>query len=539
MKKIIAIFSWIVLATALIILIYLGTLNKVDPYWQSLDTLLAREDIYYLDDKPEVLDSIFRSYQKDTSLYSISSIKLISNPFLPTMDIQKFEDFVDYFHRNHIIIVSGVSGAGKTTIMEIASNFIAASPDRIVRVQCVEKMDVELHKEWIGYRNEKGFFPGKLLKFFDRCWDDPEHNYIFIIDDIDKIYPATFFGAALWNELDEPKYVNSIEGYSNDLQIPPNFFMVAATHSGVGSTIKLNFEHYRRLGNNVPYMICPDPTEFLMYIRTKYEDRKIPQEDKAHIKKMLYFFHKANKYIEENYGLSYKVGQWTSVRKYLKPEQFNDFVNVFIENVNTYAPEIPLSEEDFKPIYYTIEKNGLIKNSNAVYMLFQGIIETGIFSEVTVAILFALLTGIFSWSVYRKKRKFITTLISKSGKTVNDFESNLIDYDESRGQLLLVQENIDQYLIKRKINFTEANYLLTTLRQQLSKIDDINKLKQVSVDLGKMFSNFTADGKLDKKEYDQLIIFLEGIKSTIPEKVYFNLKNQIDDSFRKSSVLFK
>ncbi|MBC8146744.1 MAG: hypothetical protein H8E98_02030 [Bacteroidetes bacterium] len=423
--------------------------------------------------------------------------------------------------------------------MEIAASFIAASSDRIVRVQCVEKMDVELHKEWIGYRNENGFFPGKLLNFFDRCKNDPEHNYIFILDDIDKIYPATFFGAALWNELDESKYVNAIEGYSNDLQIPPNFFMVAATHSGVGSTIKLNFEHYRRLGKNTPYMICPDPTEFLLYIRTKYDNKRIPSDNLIHIKKFLYFFHEANKYIEEHYGMSYKVGQWTSVRKYIEPEQFDDFVSVFIESVNTYAPEIPLSEENFEPIYYTIEENGLIMNSNALYLIFQGILDTGVFSEVTVAILFALITALISWLVYRKKRKFITSLIYKSGRTVTDFESNRITYDESRGQILLVNENIDQYLLKRKINFTEANYLLTTLRQHLSKIDDINKLKQVSVDLEKMFNNFTADGNLDKKEYDQLIIFLEGIKSTIPDSVYFNLKNQIDDSFRKSSVLFK
>ncbi len=212
---------------------------------------------------------------------------------------------------------------------------------------------------------------------------------------------------------------------------------------------------------------------------------------------------------------------------------------LFIENVNTYAPEIPLSEKDFKSIFYAIENDGLIMKSNMVHIIFQSIIDTGVFSEITVAILFALITALISWSVYRKKRKFIKNLILESGKTVKDFEENTITYDQSRGQILLVNENIDKYLLKRKINFTEANYLLTTLSQYLNKIEDINKLNQVSVDLRNMFNDFSSDGVVDKKEYDQLIVFLNSIKTTIPDNVYYNLKNQIDDSYRKSSVLNK
>ncbi len=539
MKKTLIILIWVLIGITLLVFIFIGSKNKSDPFWSSLDTLIVSKNIYCLEEKFDVIDSAYRTYQKDTELQKVSSFEFISKPFLPIYEYHKFLNIIDYFYKNKIMIVSGVTGSSKTTIIDRAAKLMAASPERILHLQCVEKMEVELHKQWIGYQTEDAFRPGKLLKFFEKCRQDTLHNFVFIIDDIDKIYPATFFGAPLWNELDNPSYNNSIEGYTDDLTIPPNFYMLAVTHSGAGSTVELNFEHYRRLGNNVPYVIPPDYIEFFLYMKTKFENKENIYKEKKHIKKLLYFFIKANEYIEKNYGQSYMIGQWTAVRKYLEPENFDDFVNCFLENVNTFSPEVPLSKADFKPIFYSIENDGLLIKTNFLDKSFKAIIKTGVFSEITVAILFALITAIISIIMFRKKRKFINELVCSSNATIKEFESNKISYDESRGRLLIINENIDKYIIKRKINFTEANYLLTTISHQLKKIEDINKLNQASLNLREMFNRFTADGELDKKEHNYLIQFLDGIKSTISTKVYNNLKTQIDDTFRKSFVTKK
>jgi len=88
--------------------------------------------------------------------------------------------------------------------------------------------------------------------------------------------------------------------------------------------------------------------------------------------------------------------------------------------------------------------------------------------------------------------------------------------------------------LKRKLNFTEANYLLLTINEKLKQMDEYREMVSVSSDFESMLIRFTSDGVLDEKEYSMLLEFLEGMRSNLSAKIYNNLRERIADLYRKS-----
>ncbi|HQL69881.1 MAG TPA: hypothetical protein PLA77_03565, partial [Bacteroidales bacterium] len=101
-----------------------------------------------------------------------------------------------------------VTGSGRTTMIDRVSKFIAVIPEHIMSLSCVPQLEVEYHKQYIGSIDNGKFYKGALLNFLEKAKIDSLHNYVLIIDDIDMIYPSTFFGAAMWSELENPNYDN-------------------------------------------------------------------------------------------------------------------------------------------------------------------------------------------------------------------------------------------------------------------------------------------------------------------------------------------
>ena len=546
----------------LLFVIFFGIQDKVDPLWSEIgNTLIEKHQT--LDEKTVELDSIFYSIQKDKTYKEkeIHAIDILDNPFLPTIEYNKFLAFLNNFSKNKRVILSGVSGSGNSTLSDRVANLFAVEKDRILYLRCVEQMSVEYNKLYIGYYEDKKFIKGKLLELFDKCYKDTLHNYVFIIDDIDKIYPSTLFGSALWSEMDNPEYENPIDGYTDDIKIPSNLFLLSITHKGVGSTVELNAEHFRRLTNDNPYFIGSDYVELFLGFREdtikkikkssdlndknkkeiieKFKNSILDKAYKDSIQKVLYFFAKANQIIEEKYAPSYVLGQWSALKKIKKPVQLEKAMNIFIEHVNAFSPKEQFTSKDFKPVFYTIKNNGLMEHSNMIYSLYLFLLDIGVLNDVGMTIMLAIISAIIGIYAFRKKKIFIKNILNSAIQPVNKYKDKEISFDEAKGTLLLVHENIEKYIIAKKLNFSEANFLLLTIGEQLKYLENKNQLETASVDLKKMFDEFMEDGKLNEKEHKMLIHFLDGKRSTVSLETYENLRKQIDETYMMSLAKIK
>jgi len=517
-----------------------GLKNQTDDYYFYLDTLLAangfdtnlvlpenvlkKNKIITIKDKYETLNKIYISNHNEKSdVLELDNIML--KPFLPSWEYDKLLYYYYPLLKYNKIVISGVSGSGKTTLVERLALFITGNPNRILQLQCVEDMAVEYHKTWVGYFGEHGFVKGKLLKFLEESKSNPEDNFVFILDDFDKIYPSTFFGSELWSEMDSPDDRNFIEGYG-EIELPKNFYLISVTHIGVANVIELNNEHYRRLGEK--YRINPDVHEFLLGIKERISDKhlRIPT---PHIKKILYFFKKANELIETKYGLSYTLGQWATIRKKIEPEDWEDFIDEYVTHVNAFKPVEELKEKDFSGIFYTIQNNGLIENSHFFYKLYEALLRTGLFSELTVALAFAVFSGLFGWIFIIRKRDFINRFQFDVLDITEKFKREEITHEIAINEIFSKKSLLERLILKRKIKYEESTFLLMYINEQIKTIEEINKTSVVSKDFQNILQEFMADGVLDDEEYSMLVKFLDNIRSALTPEVYYSLKNKIDE----------
>lgn len=543
--KLIILFSAIAIVFLLIIGINAGLQNQTDDYYYYLDTLLAANGfeskiklnekqiekyrIITAQDKLQDLKTIYeKQHSNNPDVMTFEDVML--KPFLPSWEYNKLLKYYHPLIKNKKIVISGVSGSGKTTLVERLALFITANHSRILQLQCVEEMAVEYHKEWIGHYDNGVFYKGKLLRFFEECNNHKEDKFVFILDDFDKIYPSTFFGSELWKEMDSPNDKNTIDGYG-EISLPDNFYLISITHIGVANVITLNNEHFRRLGEL--YHINPDVNEFLIGIKERIESKKlnIPTN---HIKKVLYFFKKANDLITEKYGLSYTLGQWATIRKKIEPEDWDDYNDEFITHVNSFKPAEELHEKDFSDIFFTLDNHGLLNNSHFFYIIYQELLQTGLFSELTVALGFAIISGLFGWFFIIKKRDFINRFQFDVLDITERFKHSQITHEQAVNEIFSKKALLEKLILKRKIKYEESTFLLMYINEQIKAIDEINKAIVVSKDFQNILGEYMADGVLDDEEYSMLVKFLDNIRSALTPEVYYSLKNKIDDiKFKK------
>lgn len=536
-----------VLVIPVVFLIYFavdaGFEDKPDPEWFRLDTIFVANGLPYpglnsaklsnkglnkyrfrsVSESMPLVDSIYNSIQAN-STETVPLSKFFGKPFMPSWEYDKLLSFLNPLLKNRTIVISGVTGSGKTTLIDRLAMMIAGNQGRINRLQCVENMDVEYHKYWVGYREGKQYVEGKILRLFQTCQQNPNNNFILILDDFDKIYPSTFFGSEIWAEMDNPADSNYIEGWG-EVVIPKNFFMICVTHIGVGNVIEFNDEHFRRLGEE--HHISPDPNEMIIFYREQNAKGKlkIPPQ---HLKKAIYFFIHANEFISAKYGDSYALGQWSTIRKNMTPERWNDFIECFVTHVNAFKPKDQLKPEDFRPILYTIQTNGKTLNSNFFYSIYNELVETGIFSELTVGIGFAILSAIFGWIVIFRKRNFLKDLHFHIIGIVENFKTGVISYDQALESVIIEKQKIEDLILKRKIKYEEVTYLLMFLTDQIKSIEDANKTRMVSGDFFKIFDEYAKDGVIDDDEYKKLTRFLDNIRNALNPEVYYSIKTKIE-----------
>ena len=534
-------------------LMWWGFRNEKDPIWQETADLL-RQDIVTVGQSSDSLRILYHRFHADDSLPDSIIMGLISKPYLPTMAFDKFKDYFNYIYDRRFIIISGVTGAGNSTLVDRIANMIASDIDpnakekHKMEILCAPQFDLDLHHRYIGYYEKKTFVKGDLLKFWDRCKAHPSQRFVCLIDNFDKINPETLLGPELWQKLDDPTY-NVVFG-RDTITIPSNFYLLCVTHAGIGQKIEMNNEHFKRFGGQVN--LPPTAVELVLGLKakkkevekelappqygsvqkdmTKLKSQLDALNDTPNLQRFVYFFTKANEYIAQKYTSGHQLGQWSDVRKQYMPKDFDQLQNIFINHVNAFHPQNELRKEDFGSILFSIKNEGEIENSSPVWRTVNKLTEWGFASELGVAGSFALISAIFGWWYFRRRHEYIKDFTDKIYGFMNDYHKNLKSHDQLVSEIKDLKREFDNLVLSQKVNYSEASFFYGFLDD---KVRAIEIAREINESFLKLVDAFLDDNVLTESEYAKLNQFLNSIKLKIPTPQYVAYKKQIDEIYQQ------
>lgn len=555
-------FKWLPMAilTALsIVLLFVIFKNQKDPYWNQLDVLLVK-DYKTVANSRDSIEKIFNSFHNSNLKMSDSLLtKLIAKPFMPTMEVEKLKEYLDIFKDKRSCMFSAVTGSGNTTLVDRIANIIALKPENKKVILCAPQFDLEYNKKYIGHIENGQLQKGELLQFWDKCSEHPEEKFVCVMDNIDKMNPETVFGPELWQHLDDPK-AKTVLG-QDTIIVPSNFYLICIVQSGVGQKIELTNEHYRRLGGMV--LLPIHPNELILFLRGKRQEvikdlnlkRKALAEnaqsvqlkddilkleeqltaltDTFQVKKFVYFFAKSNEMIVSKYSYGHQLGQWSDIRKYFMPKDFDKVNKTFISHVNAYRPNKELKIGDFDDIMYVINNEGFIPNTSPFWRATRTLTDLGLASELGVAGTFAIISGIFGWFYFRKRHRYIKEFTEHIYTLMHAYENNNKSSDEILKEINLMKREFDALVLDQKVNYNEASFFYGFLEDKTRYIEIAREINESFL---KLMDAFLDDNILTDTEYSKLNQFLNSIRYRISTYQYLFYKEEIEKAYQKYGV---
>ncbi len=462
------------------------------------------------------------------------------------MEFSKLRKNFLHLKNNKFVVFSGVTGVGGTTLTESIGRLFAPNDNHRMELFCAPQFDLRLHDEYIGQRINGQFRKGKLLKFWDRCITQPDEPFLLFIDDFDKINPETFFGPEIWRKLYDRDYEVIRDG--NEIIIPDNFYMIMSIHSGQGSRIELNDEHFKRLGGKVD--ILPNTKELIIYLQREklklgealaqmrgdsedgeeVENRLAVLKNKGYVKRHVYFFQKMNELIEKKFSKDLQLGQRGIIKDLYQPEDFDEAVSLFMNHVNALSSGKDLTRRDVKPILYTIRTNGKLRGSNTIATQMNYLEERGFLTEFFVGLSFLFLTAIFSWYLFRQKLKYTDRYTQRVYDITKAYKDGDKTYNDVRQEFHDIENEVDKLVLKRDISYTEAVFFYNFIEHRNRRIE---QERSIDENFMVLVNSFLEDGQLEKKERDRLIQYLENIKYKMTTDEYGDYKRKIQELYKK------
>ncbi|MFK7970558.1 MAG: hypothetical protein AB8F95_09330 [Bacteroidia bacterium] len=516
-----------------ILLLVLGWLitkalkDKQHPDWTALDQRLVAP-YSQAAALPDSLQQLWNEHHHVIAEDDSLAWRIFSTPFAPSLSWKKWKQWFKIVQKQRFVTVSGVSGAGATTLFSRLAASLVSSQEHLLEVRCAPRFDLEYHRQYIGYRNDDGKFQkGEILKLMEKCEQHPQEHFIVYLDNFDKINPETFFGPELWEKLDDARFECILGGKA--IEIPSNLTFIALVHTGASSRIKLNNEHFRRLGGL--HVLAPSEEELILYLREKKKEAinendsesLVYLNDSVGIKHFVFAFTHINGWIEKEYGSGYQLGQWSSVRKlYEKP--LEETFKVFANHVSALKPENQLSLNRLEPIRYRIENEGAIKHSNWLATQFRMLEAKGFLTEFVVGLSFLLITGLFSFWFLRKRKKSLRSKLAQAYGIMERFEKQLIDVTDADKQMKEVKQEVDNMVSESKLDYQEAVFFYVFLEDKMKRLEIARSTHE---NFRQLVDVFLEDGVLSESEYEKLQQFLEQIKPRISEAHYAGYAEEI------------
>lgn len=462
-----------------------------------------------------------------------TALALVSQPSLSNIEWTEFRKLTTAIAQSdkHRIVISGVTGTGSTKQAKRASNLVAGAYDRVLQIDCAPQFDLDYHKKFIGVEDEKGnFLPGELLKFWQRCEQNPNHSFVAVIDNFDKINPETFWGPALWEALSSKNPEAEIGGRT--YRFPKNFYLVSVTHLGPGSQLEFNEEHFKRLGKQ--YILPPNPLELLAVMRLMQKKTDLtPQQARAvrdisETRRYLFYFLKINQLLRKNYGEGYQMGQGTGLRELFCDADRPELKQTVLNHLNALHPAHPMTLADFDPVDETIDSDGLEPGTSFFARQIQLLHDTGYFVEITMVATTALLTALVGWWVFRRREQLIRQYGEQAREVYHNFEEQSLSAEAAARRLEEIKNEVDSLVLKRRLGYTEGLYFLAFIEDKVKRIEFA---RNVSENFLELFNAFMEDNVLTESEYLKLRQFLQSIRHKIPAESYEEFNRKVEETY--------
>jgi len=452
----------------------------------------------------------------------------VGKPFMPSLEFQKFKFYLEKINNEKFVVFNSVHGSGTSTLTNRLAKFLATSNNNIMRVVGAVNFDMHYHMQYIGETQDENFEQGKLLDFLDKCLANPDQNFVFVFDDIEKIEPETFFGPEFWYKLYDPSSEVSIA--NKKLEIPPNLFMISVAHVRPLANVVLSEQHYRRIGEM--QRLEPDQDELILFLQGQLKEEGKKLTEIEHIKPFVYAFKKGNEIIAEEFNRAYTIGQWSPIRTMYNEGQLDEFLDYMIYHVNSFNPRHEMTREDFAPLEYAIRNEGRLQGSNFFSRQLKILEEKGFLTEFLVGLSFIVLSALFSLFIFKRREKLITAQIRKVEELFQKFEEKSVGYGVISQEINDVKDQVDQMALTKKINYQEATFFYQYFYDKSRKVEIAKEAYQHFNDLIEVS---LEDGELSNHEYEKLKDFLNRIKSRIGSDDYEYFKAEIDDIYNKYS----
>lgn len=465
--------------------------------------------------------------------------KVVFQPNVPNIQWAKFNDFCRYWQEKRFVVLSGVTGSGMTNLATRSARLLAGKPEtNLLELQCAPQFDLELHRKYIGYEDDRGqFHAGKLLEMWDACTQRPNERFVALIDNFDKINPETFFGPELWEALSSSNPAITLGG--RRVRLPKNFYLLSVTHLGPGARLEFNEEHFRRLG--AQYILQPNAVELIGHLQrqkakllaqTELDEVSKTQlrwlSDTNNLHRFLYYFLKTNALIEKRYARGYQLGQASNVRQFYCPSDTGKLKAIFISHINALNPSVKMEHSDFDDLDYTVANGGVEPHSNFLARQIQFLYRTGYFVEITMVAATALLTFLVGWWVFRRRERLIRRYGERAQGIFQSFEDQEITAETASKQLQSIKQEVDDLVLRRQLNYTEGLYFLAFIDDRVKRIDYARSVSEHFTDL---FNTFMEDGVLTENEYLKLRQFLQSIRHRMQPDLYERFLEKVEEAY--------
>lgn len=503
--------------------------NRPDTVWLEAGQL-TRQRFALLQDVPDSLQRLYCDWHRlPFKAGDSAALEIVSKPSLSTIEWTTFRDFFYTATRQRFMVVSGVTGVGATKQTKHLVRLLAGRPENILSIDCAPQFDLDYHKKYIGYEADGKFVPGELLLFWEKCRQYPGQRFVAVIDNFDKINPETFFGPQLWESLGNQGDTANINGYK--AFPPPNFHLFSVTHLGPGSLVEFNAEHFKRLGRQ--YILHPNARELLEYLR-RQKPEKLDSTHLAAIRDtfqlqcFIFYFLKTNELLRERYGLGYQLGQGSGVRDFYCPSDLAELKQTYLVHLNALRRTRQLTENDFSALDFTVRNNGLEPNSSFLARQVQYLHDTGYFVEITMVATTALLTFLAGLWMFRRREQLIRHYGERALQIYTGFEKQEINADVAARQLEEIKNEVDNLVMRRKLNYTEGLYFLAFVEDKAKRIEFA---RNVSENFLELFNAFMEDNLLTESEYLKLRQFLQSIRHKIPVEIYNQFIEKVETAY--------